>query len=103
MQTMTGCEDDVIITFDLTDREEMTRAREMLIMVAEPGSHTYLRIMLDVLDHEHLPKGGCRLGDDCPAKGEKIIKVIKLDLYDSGNCMGEEHDLKGDWCDICLK
>ena len=35
---MTGCEDDAIITFDFAHQEEMTRAREMLIMVAEPGS-----------------------------------------------------------------
>ena len=35
---MTGCEDDAIITFDFADQEEMTRAREMLIMVAESGS-----------------------------------------------------------------
>ena len=35
---MTGCEDDVIITFDYAFHEELTRAREMLIMVAEPGS-----------------------------------------------------------------
>ena len=37
-QAMTGCEDDAIITFDLAHVEVMTRAREMLIMVAEPGS-----------------------------------------------------------------
>ena len=35
---MTGCEDDVIITFDYAHQEVMTRAREMLIMVDEPGS-----------------------------------------------------------------
>ena len=37
-QTMTGCEDDVIITFDSTSQEDMTRAREMLILVAELGT-----------------------------------------------------------------
>ena len=35
---MTGCEDDAIITFDLAYMEDVTRAREMLIMVDEPGS-----------------------------------------------------------------
>ena len=44
VQAMTGCEDDAIITFDTAFNEDyaypevMTRAREMLIMVAEPGS-----------------------------------------------------------------
>ena len=56
-----------------------------------------------VLDHEYRPKGGCRLRDDCPAKGEKLLKVMKLDLNSSGDCEGEEIDLKGDWCDLCLK
>ena len=35
---MIGCEDDAIIIFDYAHAEEMTRAREMLIMVVEPGS-----------------------------------------------------------------
>ena len=35
---MTGCEDDAIITFDWASPEETTRAREMLIVVAELGS-----------------------------------------------------------------
>ena len=35
---MTGCEDDVIITFDTAGHEYMTRAREMLIIVVAPGS-----------------------------------------------------------------
>ena len=56
-----------------------------------------------LLDHKHRPQGGCNLGDDCPAKEEKLLKVIKLDLNASGDCEGEEIDLKGDWCDLCLK
>ena len=56
-----------------------------------------------VLDHEYRAHGGCNLKDDCPAKGEKLLKVIKLDLNASGDCEGEEVDLKGDWCDLCLK
>ena len=56
-----------------------------------------------LLDHKHRPQGGCNLGDDCPAKEEKLVKVIKLDLNASGDCEGEEIDLKGDWCDLCLK
>ena len=35
---MTGCEDDVIITFDNHFNEDMTRPREILIMVEEPAS-----------------------------------------------------------------
>ena len=36
--SMTGCEDDVIITFDFANNEVMTRAREILILVDKPGS-----------------------------------------------------------------
>ena len=55
-----------------------------------------------VLRHEHRPD--CELGDDCPAKGEKLLRVIKLHLKNaSGACEGEELDLKGDWCDLCLE
>lgn len=56
-----------------------------------------------ILDHEHSPQGGCVFRDNCPAKGDKLLRVIKLDLNASGNCEGEELDLKGDWCDLCLK
>ena len=57
-----------------------------------------------VLDHEHRAHGGCnRLGDDCPAKGERLLRVIKVDLNASGDCEGEEIDLRGKWCDLCLK
>ena len=58
---------------------------------------------MGVLDHEHRPQGGCKLSNDCRAKGEKLLRVIKLDLTASGACEGEEQDLKGDWCDLCLK
>ena len=56
-----------------------------------------------VLAHEHRPQGGCILRHDCPAKGDKLLKVIKVDLNASGSCVGEELHLKGDWCDLCLQ
>ena len=57
-----------------------------------------------VLNHEHQPPGGCKLSDDCLTKGKKVIKVIKLNLNNApGACEGEELDLRGDWCDLCLK
>ena len=56
-----------------------------------------------VLDHEHHSQGGCDLKDDCRAKGEKLLRVIKLGLNSSGKYEGEEIDLKGGWCDLCLK
>ena len=58
---------------------------------------------IGVLDHELRPKGGCTLSDDCPAKGEQLLKVIKMEKNASGSYEGEEIDLKGDWCDLCLK
>ena len=63
----------------------------------------YLRMRQHgILDHEHRPPGGCNLSNDCPTKGEKLLRVIKLDLNASGNCEGEELD-QGVWCDLCLK
>ena len=56
-----------------------------------------------ILDHEHRPPGGCKLSNDCPTKEEKLLRVIKLHLNASGSCEDEELDLKGDWCDLCLK
>ena len=58
---------------------------------------------MGVLDHEHLPPGGCKLREICPTKSEKLLKVIKLDLNGSGSYVGKELHLKGDWCDMCLK
>ena len=57
-----------------------------------------------ILDHEYRPPGGCKLSHDCPAKGEKLLRVIKLNLNNTaGAHEGEELDLKGDCCDLCLK
>ena len=56
-----------------------------------------------ILDHEHRPPGGCNLSDDCPTKGEKLLKVIKMNLTASGSCEGEELDFNGHSCDLCLK
>ena len=66
---------------------------------------TYLLMRFrGVLDHQHRPPGGCQLGDDCPAKGKKFLKTIRLNLNNtSGAHEVEELDLKGDWCDLCLE
>ena len=56
-----------------------------------------------ILDHQHRPPGGCKLSEDCRAKEKKLLRVIKLHLNASGACEDEEFDLRGDWCDLCLK